>query len=314
MEYTRMRPKRSSNKGKVIFFLIIVSLISMGMWKLIHKSPPIISPIPEETTQTQQAPAFSLFSKKKSPQDLLDKIDKVVGADVKNYSVLIDNLTAPFVAGVSENEIYIAASVNKIPILAALYYQAQKGVIDLDEVITVQASDIQDYGTGSIRYEGAGSTYSIKTLAKLMIKQSDNTAAYILANGVIGFDKLQELVDQWGLTQTDMTENKTSNKDMATLFRKIYENKITNKANTDEMLSFFKNTDFETRLPAQLPEGVNVYHKIGSEVRNIHDIGIVTFGKVAYYIGVFTNEVTDDTTAEKTIANISKVVYEYMNR
>ena len=286
----------------------------MGMWKMIHKSPPVISPIPEETTKAPQAPAFSLFSKKKSPQDLLDRIDKVVGEDVKNYSVLVDDLTAPFVAGVSENEIYIAASVNKIPILAALYYQAQKGEIDLDKVITVQSSDIQDYGTGSIRYEGAGSTYSVKTLAKLMIKQSDNTAAYILANEIIGFNTLQALVDQWGLTQTDMTENKTSNKDVASLFRKIYENKITNKANTDEMLSFFKNTDFETRLPAQLPEGVNVYHKIGSEVRNVHDVGIVTFGKVAYYVGVFTNDVTDDATAEKTIANISKVVYEYMNR
>lgn len=286
----------------------------MGMWKLIHKSEPVISPIPEDTSHTQQTAVFSFFSKKKSTQDLLERIDKVVGEDIKNYSVLVDDLTGSFVAGVSEKEIYTAASVNKIPILAALYYQAQKGEVDLDTVITVQASDIQDYGTGSIRYEGAGGTYSVKTLAKLMIKQSDNTAAYILANEIIGFEKLQALVDSWGMTQTDMTENKTSNKDMATLFRKIYENKITNKASTDEMMSFFKHTDFETRLPAQLPEGVNVYHKIGSEVRNVHDVGIVTFGKVAYYIGVFTNDITDDALAEKTISNISKVVYEYMNR
>ena len=136
----------------------------------------------------------------------------------------------------------------------------------------------------------------------------------MLANHIIGFSKLQAIVNQWGLTQTDMTENKTSNQDMAKLFRLIYENKITNKANTEEMLSFFKDTDFETRLPALLPKGVTVYHKIGSEVRNVHDVGIVTFGNVAYYIGVFTNEITDDPEAEKTIANISKVVYEYMNR
>lgn len=273
---------------------------------------PIISPIPEQAEQSK--PLIAFFSKKKSPQELLEKIDITVGDNIKNYSVLIDDMKNTFTAGTGENEIYVAASINKIPILAALYYYAQKGDIDLDEVITLQAADIQDYGTGSLRYESPGATYSIKTLAKLMIKQSDNTAAYILSNHIIGLDKIQLIVDQWGLTQTDMTENKTSNKDMAALFRKIYENKITNKANTEEMLSFFKDTDFETRLPALLPKGVTVYHKIGSEIRNVHDVGIVTFGKVAYYIGVFTNEVTDEPEAEKTIANISKLVYEYMNR
>ena len=306
-----MHPHRKTNRGLSLLFLVIITLITVGMWKLIHKPQPIISPIPEVTEVLKP---FTLFSKKKSPQDLLEKIDNVVGDTIKNYSVLVDDLTKPFRAGIGENEIYVAASINKIPILAALYYYAEKGDIDLDEVITLQAADIQDYGTGSLRYERPGATYSIKTLAKLMIKQSDNTAAYILANHIIGYEKLQAIVNEWGLTQTDMTVNKTSNKDMASLFRKIYENKITNKANTEEMLSFFKDTDFETRLPALLPKGVTVYHKIGSEVRNVHDIGIVTFGKVAYYIGVFTNEVTDEPEAEKTIANISKLVYEYMNR
>lgn len=315
MEYIRTRSPRKTHTGSLFLMLVVCMIVSIGMWKIIHKPQPVISPIPEQQNQTKQSkPLLAFLSKKKSPSELLDKIDAVVDENIKNYSVLVDSLTEPFTAGSGENEIYIAASVNKIPILAALYYYAQKGDIDLDEVITLQASDIQDYGTGSIRYEQPGATYSIKTLAKLMIKQSDNTAAYILANQVIGFDKLQSIVDQWGLTQTDMTENKTSNKDVALLFRKIYENKITNKAQTEEMLSFFKNTDFETRLPALLPEGVTVYHKIGSEVRNVHDVGIVTFGNVAYYIGIFTNDVTDDAQAEKTIATISKVVYEYMNR
>lgn len=306
-----MYPHRKTNKGLSFLFLIIIILFSFGMWKMINTSGPMISPIPEIIEQPKP---FFLFSKKKTPAELLDKIDAGVSDAIKNYSVLIDDFTGTFTAGIDENEIYIAASINKIPILAALYYYAQKGDIDLDEVITLQSSDIQDYGTGSLRYEKPGATYSIKTLAKLMIKQSDNTAAYILTNHIIGYDKLQKIVNEWGLTQTDMTANKTSNKDMATLFRKIYENKITNKANTDEMLSFFKNTDFETRLPALMPKGVNVYHKIGSEVRNVHDVGIITFGKVAYYIGVFTNEVTDEPEAEKTIAAISKIVYEYMNR
>ena len=68
--------------------------------------------------------------------------------------------------GINESVIFTAASVNKVPILAALYEEAQKGNVDFNRVITLQASDIQDYGTGSIRYDPPGTTYSVKTLAQ----------------------------------------------------------------------------------------------------------------------------------------------------
>ena len=249
---------------------------------------------------------------KKNPDDLADKVNNTINGAWSDYSVYVEDYDSDFVMGLSETETFTAASVNKVPILAALYYQNQNGVIDLDTLITLQQDDIQNYGTGTMRYDQPGTTYSDKTLARLMIKQSDNTAAYILANEIIGFDKVQSLVNAWGLTQTDMANNKTSNKDMAILFRKIYEEKIANHARTQEMLSFLKDTDFETRLPANLPQGVTVYHKVGTDTGKIHDVGIVTNGKHTYYIGVFTNDETDDAATETIIAKVSRVVYNYM--
>jgi beta-lactamase class A len=213
---------------------------------------------------------------------------------------------------INSSVIYTAASVNKVPILAALYYYVQKGDIDLDKDITVQKEDIQDFGTGSMRYDPEGSVYSIKTLASLMIQKSDNTAAYLLANQVLTVNKIQPLINSWGLTQTDIVNNKTSNKDMDLIFEKIYSGGVANQAYTQEMLSLLSDSDFEDRIPARLPKDVKVYHKIGTEVNTIHDVGIVEHGKTKYYIGIMTTDVASEDQAAKTLADISKKVYDYM--
>lgn len=307
--------KKKSRWLRFILFLLFIGWLVIGAYKLISgTSNTVISPIPDNplVTITQAPKKFTLFQKKKDPDDLAQKINSILKDEWKDYSLVVEDYGSDFALRQSEAEIFVAASVNKLPILAAVYYYANKGDIDLDRDITVQAADIQDYGTGSIRYEKPGSIYSVKTLAKLMIKQSDNTAAYILANHIIGFPRLSEIVTQWGLTQTDMVKNNTSNQDIGKLFRMIYDGKITDSAHTQEMLSFLKDTDHETRLPAKLPDKAVTYHKIGTEVGVIHDAGVVTDGKITYYVGIFTNGTAENETTDALMANISKVIYDYL--
>ncbi|MEK7165394.1 MAG: serine hydrolase, partial [Patescibacteria group bacterium] len=194
----------------------------------------IISPLSENSDLIKKT--VTLFPKDEQrkppdPESLIKEIKKYIDSQQGNYSIYVYELTANQGYGINETTIYTAASVNKIPILAALYFEAQKELIDLDRRITIQQKDIQDYGTGTIRYEGSGGVYSLKTLAQLMIEKSDNTAAFVLT-GIIGEERIQELVDSWGLTQTDIKNNKTSNKDMATLLTKIYRKQIANNALT----------------------------------------------------------------------------------
>lgn len=255
---------------------------------------------------------LSVFSTKKTPDELKQHIKDTIGSSWNNYSILILDTESDFAVKINEEEMFTAASVNKIPILAALYSEAQAGRVDLDTVITLQAEDIQDYGTGSIRYQSPGTTYAIKTLAKLMMQQSDNTAAYILANHIIGMDTIQSLLTSWTMTQTDMVNNKTSNADIALLMKKIYQGNITNVANTKEMLTFFKDGEFEDRIPGKLPSDVTVYHKIGTEVGIMHDVGIVVGPTTKYYIGIMVSDVTDEEKTTTLMATISKLVYDYM--
>lgn len=308
--YARALPRR--NFGRGVRFLFVVLILGFGSYALVKtfQPQPIISPIPDEKQPTRTFP--QLFGRKKKPEDLGKRLTKEIDDTWKNYSLYIKDYNSDFALGINESVIYTAASVNKIPILAALYYFVQNGDIDLDKSVTLQAADIQDYGTGVLRYDAPGSVYTIKTLARLMMQKSDNTAAYILLNHVVGIERTQKLLVDWGLTQTDMGNNKTSNKDMGRLFEKIATGKVANRAYTDEMLSFLTDSDFEDRLPAMLPKGVTVYHKIGTEVRIIHDVGIVTDGKLNYYVGIFTSDVPNQDETVSLMAKLSKIIYDFM--
>ena len=304
--------ERRRGVPRALYFLLGgLSFLLFLFWLIQRPGSNIVSPIPDEPKQEKSVVA-AIFTKEKSPDELGRAIQKVVNNRWVNYSVYVEDYNSDFSLGINESVIYTAASVNKLPILTALYYYVEKGTVDLDRVVTLQQKDIQDYGTGSIRYDTPGATYSVKTLAKLMIAQSDNTAAFILANHIVGLSDIQDLMVSWGLTQTDMTNNKTSNRDIAILLKKLYKREVTGEAYTLEMLSFLKDTNFEDRLPAKLPDTAIVYHKIGTEVGVLHDTGIVTDGQTTYYIGILTTDVGDDAEATEIAAQISKVVYDFM--
>lgn len=250
-------------------------------------------------------PRFTVFSDPKTyTQDLKKETTGLLKNAKGNYGIYYADLKTNEAFGIADKELFTAASVNKVPIVAALYYLEHRGKVNLDEQITLQKVDIQDYGTGTLRYQKPGTTYSLKTLAKLSLKQSDNTAAHIISNK-LGTDVVQRTINEIGLTQTDMDQNQTSPYDMYVLFKKIYNNEITTPAKSQELLSFMQDTDIEDRLPAQLPEGSIVYHKTGDAVGNLHDVGFIQNGDTIFFLAVLTSDIGKNETATKQ--NISKI-------
>lgn len=256
-------------------------------------------------------PRFYVFSTPEKEEDaFLQKLKTITKEQVKdktgNYGIYFADLHHPRSFGLNEKEMFTAASINKVPIVAVLYYLDNSGKIDLDEKITMQEEDIQAYGTGSLRYQKPGTVYSLKTLAKLSLQQSDNTAAHILAKR-IGMPLIQKTITSWGLRQTDMENNKTSAYDMYLLFRKIYKAEVTSVAKTQELFGFMIDTDIEDRLPAQLPQGTSIYHKTGDVVGGLHDVGIISRDGTVFFLGVMTSDIGDkEKETKETIAQIAK--------
>lgn len=298
-------------RRKPVIFLAIIAF-SAVIWAivspLVKSQNSFLSPLPAVKPKPSYQQANIATEK-----ELIEKVKKLISESQNGtYSFYVYDLNTKKGFGLDEQMMVDAASVNKIPILASLYHLAGKNEIDLEKIVVPQPSDIQDYGTGSIRYADPGTPYSIKNLARVMMRESDNTAAYILSNHIIGLIKIQTLMDNWSLAQTDITENKTSVKDMAILMTKMYKNDVTSKALSAEMLGFMTQTDIEDRLTPGIPTDVKIYHKTGDAIGKIHDVGIIEFSKRPYFLGVFSIDVTDEEKAKKTIAEISHLVYGYM--
>lgn len=306
-----MRNNSVAKRKYILLGSIVCGILVFLFIRSRSRSQEIITPLAETVIlQTQKSTPTQI--RYADPAVLVSELKSFTEKKTGAYSVYVYDIKADQGFGFNETTILTAASVNKLPILATLYADSEKGRIDLDRRVTIQAKDIQDYGTGIIRYEGPGGLYSLKTLAQLLIEKSDNTAAYVLTT-ILGETHIQESIEAWGLTQTDIKNNKTSNQDMAKLMVKMYKGEIVGRALTQEMIGLMDDSDFENRLPKLLPKDINVYHKIGNEIGNIHDIGIVDLAVRPFYIGVMTNDVIDEPTTEEAIAQISKMVYDFMS-
>lgn len=306
--------KRKSSRSLYLLVIFLFSLSLFSIYKTFLNKNAKTGVVDSESHKIE--PTFNNNSKEDvvtNQNNLLVTLTKLLQNHAGGFAIYIYDIDENKGFGINEQTVLNAASVNKIPILATVYNLAGKDEIDLEKIIAIQGNDIQNYGTGVIRYEKPGTTYSIKTLSRLMMEKSDNTAAYVLANHVVGQKKIQSFVDSWGLTQTDIINNKTSVEDMSRIMIKMYQGEITTRALTAEMLGFMDNSDFEDRISNLLPTDIAVYHKTGDEIGKVHDVGIINLPQRPYYLGIMTFDVRDEVGIKQAMAQVSRTVFDYMS-
>lgn len=273
---------------------------------------PLISS--EQLTPTSTAAPLKTTSKKLDKEKLKNTINEIIKAETpvgKEWivGVSITDLETKEQLHINESESFDAASVGKVPILLALYDQIEKGQFKESDTITITDKEIQDYGTGSLRYKKTPMTLTVKELAELMMKQSDNTAAYVLATKA-GRDNIKQYVSDIGMINSDTTENTTTPYDTNLMFIHLYDMKNKNARLSGALMNMMTDSIFEQRLPSLLPKETIVAHKIGTGVAQIHDAGIVVLDNRPFAISVFTKKVNDEKKAEEIIAKIAKASYD----
>lgn len=264
---------------------------------LVGRNLTVIPPI--RVAQQQEA---------KDAESIRAEILKFLKNQDGEYSIYYEDFKTGEAFGIQENSVITAASMNKLPIVGCLYYMAAKKQIDLEEKIVIQQEDIQDYGTGSLRYEDPGQAYTLKYLAQLTLQKSDNTAAHVLYVR-LGADNVQYFASQLEMAATSMVDNDSSARDIGRFLSSLYQSKFTTPALSKEILGFIENTDIEDRIPKYLPKNIHIYHKTGDAVGNIHDGGIVDNGKNPYILVVMTDSIKDEAKTKDNIAQISRQIY-----
>lgn len=285
----------------LILFLIGVAILSRELpvlSKKINQSELILSERREEVTPTA-TPAPKYFAEK---EKVLETIRILRG----KYGVWFEDLETGGFFEINGREKMTAASLIKLPVMLALYREAEAGRINLDEVYQLKAED-KVGGGGSLYSRPEGYQITFRQMAELMGKQSDNTAFNIVVKR-LGKEKIQNLIDSLGMRGTSFEENLTTPEDMALFFRKLYKENLIYEKDREEILGFLTQTIWEDRIPAGVPAGVRVSHKIGTEAGVISDAGIV-FGRRPFIL-VIMSEGVNKIEAKKALPEITRQIYE----
>jgi beta-lactamase class A len=310
----RFKPLPAPNKGGekwigILFFGSI--LLSIFLWVGGNlKNNSFKFNLPKNSEKI--TPTLSATPTPKQDQTVVIKneIENLIKNLKGRYGVSVYNLTTKEGFGLKENDVFTAASINKLPVILTLYLQAEAGKIDLDSKYTLEAIDKRT-GAGSIQSQKVGTIYTYRKLAELMGQQSDNTAFAALRR-ILTDQKIQSVIDSLGMSHTSLVNSETSPGDVNLFFRKLYSGSILKRENRDEILTFLTKTIYETRIPAGVPLDIKVAHKIGSDIGVVGDAGIV-FAPKPYILVILSGEVLEGE-ANLVLPKISKSVWDFENK
>lgn len=270
-------------------------------------SPSLVSPTPALSSKTPAAtvkptPAVP----KKNYNVLLNNIKSYLSDYEGTFGIYFLSLTNGQTMGLNAKRNFIAASTIKVPINLYLYNMYSQNKISLDDTVTYLEQDYED-GTGSIQSEEFGNEYSLRELSRRSIVESDNVAINMLSR-YLDYEYVVDYMDSLVKHATPRDRNATSPRDMAVYLKTLLDMTQTHPE-THEVLDFLLHTEFNDRIPLYLPPDIPVAHKIGTQTRAIHDVGIV-FAPKPYIICIYSENVDEDT-APEVVAQISKMVYDF---
>jgi len=257
-------------------------------------------------------------------EEKLAALEEAVGKRVKTFrgeiGLVIRDLDTGWTFHVNPDKIFPAASMVKVPIMAACLKAAEEGQLSLGDNMKLKRSD-KAAGSGVLRTRATGSAYTIEQLVELMITYSDNTAANMLID-LLGFDYLNRTFMEMGLQQTNLSrkmmdfrsrdkgiENYTSAREMADFLEKIYRKGCVCSSVSEKSLEFLKSQKVNDRIPKLLPKDTVVAHKTGLERMVCHDAGIVFTDNGDFLISVFTKTTSGPRTAKRFISSVSSLAF-----
>jgi beta-lactamase class A len=161
---------------------------------------------------------------------------------------------------------FVAASTAKILAASAYYHLVETG----------RASLLSPLGAST-----AGAQI------RQMVQQSDNGSWALILNAV-GPQGMTDYAASIGIGY-DFTVNLLTPAEMARTLQLLYAGRLLNPQHTAQLLSYMQNTNYGTLIPPAVPPGIDVYHKYGLLLGNLHDASILVKDGRALVFVVYTS-------------------------
>lgn len=293
----------------VLFFLLSTTLSSAGLAISARKGK--IPGLPQlKVPDLSMKKTYVIEANPTKDQDfktIEDQFIKATNHLSGIYGFYVIRLYDNVAYGVNENRIFQAASLIKLPVIATLYMDFDSQKLSPNTTYILKESD-KISGAGSLYYKDTGTKITYQDLASLMANQSDNTAFHITRN-IVGDDQINNTIRIFGMTNTDLENNKTTPKDIGVFFKNLYRDTLVSDKNRSQFINDLTKTSFETHLPAGIPQDIKVAHKYGREVHVVADGGIV-FAPDPFIVVIMSDGVVE-TEADAAFPVLSELIYEY---
>lgn len=232
--------------------------------------------------------------KENHEQNVLDAISDEMALIPGHTGFYYKNLVTGFEYGVRENEAFLAASVIKLPLYLHVLKRAEQGSLSMKQKVVVKEADKVPI-CGALTLFTEEISVDVRTLCRLMISISDNTATNVLIR-LCGIEETNQAFRGMGLKQTALRrrlfdreasaagiQNTISPAEMGMLLEQLYDKTLAGEQACNEALVTLGLQQVDHKLNGKLCGQVDIAHKTGEDDQLSNDVGIV-FSKEPFVI------------------------------
>ena len=218
---------------------------------------------------------------------------------------------------INGDNLYSAASIIKLPVLVRLFKSIEANQMTIyDEMLLTDY--YQSSGSGNLQYAQTGRKYSLDSLAKTMIQDSDNTTTNMIMAKLGGMDDINIGLRDWGISRTYVRTwlpdlkgtNKTTAKDMAKILYNLDNPGFLNINSREFIIDYMSHVKNNRLIAAGLGDGAMFIHKTGDIGTMLGDAGIVYApnGK-KYIVVILANRPHNAPQGKDFIVKASSLIY-----
>ncbi|MFF2754574.1 serine hydrolase [Psychrobacillus sp. NPDC058041] len=262
---------------------------------------------------------------------LVNRILELIGQSEGTWGIVLEDLDLGERWELNGEDLFYAASVIKVPIMATIFNTSEHGETALTDLIVLKQDDLVG-GSGVLQHLTPGTALSIKDIIMLMIIQSDNTATNILID-LVGVDNIVHTMKEIGMEKSTFYNklmmnnpnpkgfNQITPNDISKLLKQMTTGELVSAEASDQMIGIMKKQQIKDCLPEKLPSpysnfnnGMTAWelaHKTGWIPGTRHDVGIFYVGQRKLIATVLSKDV-DDLLSKRILTEIGEEIYNYL--
>lgn len=301
----------------IVIFLLVTNFITLGLFVYKNIQSPfenfqILFPLidPARSIVEQKYFFTTIEPIRKEMKAIVEKYER----EGNSIGIYFEFLNTGANISINQDTRFWPASLSKMPTVFATMKKVEQEEWKLSNEMVLFSED-KDEKFGELYKKTVGTRFTIEELLKETLINSDNTSHRILVRNLTS-ENYTDMFEALGMQDLFDENYDITAKEYSRIFRALYNASYLDRENSQKILTWLSQSEFNTFLNAPIPDDVLFSHKIGEAFDNkvFLDSGIVYVPNRPYLITVMI-KVGDKYSIEKAqeiMVELSKAAYTYV--